>query len=167
MLDNTNYDNLPTFNHIACDESEELSDLIPDICIRIEFKTGNSKNAILFKSNDDDRIYSGYLIETLDEITLTGNWIGKFSNSSSYLITLSSELIENHKRFLRKEDGSTSLISFHDVIDKINGNNDSNYAVSNSSPSKGQNKSKLKPLPSSGWKLDISVLYDDSMFSTS
>ena len=38
LSDNTNSDNLPTFHHVVCDESEQLSDLIPDICIRIQFR---------------------------------------------------------------------------------------------------------------------------------
>ena len=52
------------------------------------------------------------------------------------------------------------------MIDKIDLNNDSNHAASHfgqSSENSVKNKLKLKQLPSSGWRLDISVYYDDSM----
>ena len=58
-------------------------------------------SVILFEKDGDDRTYKGYILETLDDVTLTGYWDGEFSDSSSYFITLASELIPNVKRFRR------------------------------------------------------------------
>ena len=126
---------------------------------------------ILYEKDGDDRIFRGYVLETLDDVTLTGYWEGKFSNSSSYYITLATELIPNVKRFRRNKDGSTSLVTFHKNIDNVIGGskNDSNFFISDSEQS-GLNSTgeypEFKPLPISGWELDLFVYYDDSFYTT-
>ena len=103
--DDTSLNNLPEFHYVNCDEVE-AADFDPDICIRIEFDDNNTKNAILFGANDLDQIYNGYIIDTLDPITVTGHWDGKFSQNSSFLVTVSSDLLLNQKHFTRHSNGS-------------------------------------------------------------
>ena len=119
VLDSASSDNLPTFHHVPCDETDALSEFPPDICIEINLITGKTHNLILYEKDGDDRIYKGYILETLDDVILTGDWEGKFSDSSSYFITLATELIPNVKRFRRNEDGSTSLVTFNKIIDNV------------------------------------------------
>ena len=161
-------DKPPTFHYIECQDVTGASNFDPDICIMIQFNNGDKKNAILFGINDIDQIYKGYILDTLDPITLTGDWDGSFSDSSAYLITVSSELLPSQKRFQRSRNGITSYVQYNQEVDKINDNidNNSNLALESGQPNQNSlpNNAKLHPIPSSGWNLKLFVYYDDSMF---
>ena len=111
-------ENLPLFNYIECKEVQS-TDFEPDICIRIKFHDASDKDAILFSINEVDNIYEGLIIDTLDPIVLTGHWRGKFSQKSSYVITVNSDILDNKQRFVRHEDGSTTYVQYNKDIDNI------------------------------------------------
>ena len=126
-------------------------------------------SVMLFEKDGDDRTYKGYILETLDDVILTGDWDGKFSDSSSYFITVVSELIPNGKRFRRNEDGSTSFLTFNKTIDNVidDSMTNSNFFVSDSEQFNINLPSEypeFKKLPTSGWELDVFVFYDESFF---
>ena len=85
----------------------------------MKFHDASDKDAILFSINEVDNIYEGLIIDTLDAIVLTGHWRGKFSQKSSYVITVNSDILDNKQRFVRHEDGSTTYVQYNKDIDNI------------------------------------------------
>ena len=125
----------------------------------------------MYSIDNDDKIYNGYITDTLDTVTVTGHWDGPFSDSSSYFLTSNAELIPNQKRFQRNKNGTTSLINYHSSVDRIEYENDtnSNFAQilsGGTSDNSLQTNLRLKPLPYAGWILDVFVYYDDTLFNT-
>lgn len=124
---------------------------------------------MLYTIDSDSKIYRGYLTDTLDEVTVTGHWDGLFSNSSSYFLTSNADILPNQKRFQRNKNGTTSSINYVQNVDQIEYESDTNSSFAQSTSGNDTSNSiqtdyRLKPLPSSGWNLDLFVYYDDNVF---
>ena len=167
FLDDTSENNLPKFNYVNCDEVE-AADFDPDICIKIEFDGNKTKNAILYSDDNLDQIYNGYIIDALDPITVTGHWDGKFSQNSSFLVTVSSDLLLNQKHFTRHSNGSTSYVHYNKITDEIDTETEdiSNTAIREDQLNSNAAQTNLSPIPVSGWSLKIVAFYDDTIIAS-
>ena len=122
----------PEFYHIDCAKIGNLPIDHPDICIRIQIESESHRDVMLYTIDSDSKIYRGYLTDTLDEVTVTGHWDGLFSNSSAYFLTSNVDILPNQKRFQRNKNGTTSSINYHQNVDQIEYESDTNSSFAQS-----------------------------------
>ena len=134
-----------------------------DICIDVSFHDGDEDETatLSYQGPQVDQNLFGYLVPSLDEVFVSGNWKrGSFDNSSEYSITVFSSRIKKVNRFFRHDDGLTSVVRIKSYeVDNVE-DKESHKSVDNLLNVNTVDLENIEQLPNVTLIMNIYAFYD-------
>lgn len=163
--------NYPKLEYTECEEVTEYN--ANRICIKVDFQDGGEPDYAILESKGQisDQIYTGFLLNELTHVSVTGNWDGQFNNAAEYYVTILSSRLRVSSRFHRSSDGTTKS-PFEDTIalDEL-GEPPNNATAKFTGPGPvTHSEPKMNKLPNSPYSefpnnliLDLRIFYDNNI----